>query len=50
MKLEKENSPVSKKLMELDDGFFFFLAEVSSLDIWAQVVRPSKPAAFSTSH
>lgn len=45
----KEYTPISKKLMELDDHIFFFPAEVSSLDIGSQVVGPSESAAFSTS-
>lgn len=32
--------PVSKELMESNDEIIFFLGEVASVHIWAQVVHP----------
>lgn len=41
--------PVPQEGMELNDSLFFLQAELSSLNIWPEIVSPSKPAALSTS-
>jgi hypothetical protein len=39
---------VAKDGVELEDGLFFLLGELPSLDVWPQVVGPSQPAALAT--
>lgn len=39
---------VSQDTVELNDGLFFFKGESSSLNIWPQVVCPSKTATLAT--
>jgi hypothetical protein len=38
---------VAKDGVEPEDCLLFLIAELSSLDIWPQVVGPSQPAALS---
>lgn len=40
---------VSNDGMEIENGFFFFLGKFASLNIWPQIICPSKPATLPTS-
>jgi len=42
-------SPVSKKSMQLNDCLFFLQTELSSLDIWPEVVSPPESTALPAS-
>ena len=41
--------PVSQRLMQLKDNFFFFRCEIPSLDIRLQIVNPPQSATLPTS-
>ena len=44
-----EGSPVPENPVKLDDERFLVMREVSSFQVWPQVVNPSQPAALPTS-
>ena len=48
---EKESRGVlvSQQTMELDDEFIFFLSEIATLEIRAQIVYPPQSATLATS-
>ena len=46
---EGENQPVTKKFVESDDELLFVMRDVSSLDIWSQIVQPSQSTTLATS-
>lgn len=40
--------PVSKELVKSYDKFFFIWGYISPLNIWPEIIQPSKPATFAT--
>ena len=46
---ESKGLLVSQQTMELDDEFIFFLSEIATLEIRAQIVYPPQSATLATS-
>ena len=43
------NLPVTEKLVKANDEVFFIIRDVTSLDIWSQIVQPSQSATLPAS-
>lgn len=40
---------VAKNSMKIEDGLFFILRKLASLDIWPKIISQPQPATLSTS-
>ena len=49
LRLRALRLPVSKKSVKLNDGLLFLQTELSSFNVWSEVISPPQSAAFPTS-